>query len=270
MTRAAGFGVVSIASLDVRRKPEHRAEMTSQLLLGEIVRLGRRAGSGWVSIENERDGYSGWVRDWGIVPCSRARAARWAGLARHRVREAVAHATAERTGGAVVSPLFWNSVVIAERRQGGRSRVELPDGRRGWIASGVLAEHSARPPFLLDRVLSLMGVPYLWGGRTPAGFDCSGLVQQVLWEQGLRVPRDAAEQLRASTPLRDWREAGPGDLAFFGVPGERVSHVGLMLGDGLYLHARGMVRLASLHRYNPLCDNQLLRQFRVAGKLGAE
>jgi cell wall-associated NlpC family hydrolase len=135
--------------------------------------------------------------------------------------------------------------------------VELPDGRRGFLPASALA--AARAPALEERVASLLGAPYLWGGRSPAGYDCSAFVQQVLLEQGVSLPRDAKDQCRLSRPIANG--VRPGDLAFFRRPGEPASHVGLALGGGYFAHCRGRVLVASVDNDNPLYDNELKPQF---------
>ncbi len=265
MTAAApSHGVVSIAALDLRHAPDHRAELGSQLLLGEVVRrLGQDRTGAWWRVENLSDGYRGWVRTWGVVPASAARARRWERRAVTRVVAPIAHAHAGTGGrGTLVSPLFLNARVIAGPARAGHRRVELPDGRRGQVPARALAHGRTRPPALLDRVRTLLGVPYLWGGRTPAAFDCSGFTQQVLAEQGVRLPRDAHHQYRATHALARGDSDQPGDLVFFGRPGERIGHVGLGLGGGWFAHCRGVVRINSIDPSNPMCDSDLCDQFR--------
>jgi SH3-like domain-containing protein len=258
--RRATHAVVSLAVLDVRRLPEHRAELTSQLLLGETVRLlGSRSAGQWWRVESLTDGYRGWVRDWGLVRVTRDRAQSWQRKATARVTLALVEARTGPDRGALVSPLFLNSRVIGSRRRGSHRRVELPDGRRGWVQVAALACRGEKPP-LLERVLSLLGAPYHWGGKTALGFDCSGFTQQVLAEQGLRLPRDAVHQLKASRLLSLGESPEPGDLIFFAAPGQAPGHVGIGLGGGYYAHCRGRVRISSLELANPLCEKDLIPQ----------
>ena len=259
--RRPGFAVVSLAALDVRRTPEHRSELGSQLLLGEVVRLLSTSRDGlWHQIENRADGYRGWVRNWGLVPVSATRAARWRARATVRVARACVGGTSAPRGGALVSPLYLNSRLIPAGSKGGFRRLELPDGRRAWVPSATVITGPRPGTDLLSRVRALLGVPYLWGGRTALGFDCSGFTQQVLAEQGVALPRDAWQQFERSRDLPSGEAARIGDLIFFAAPGTRPSHVGIALGGGYYAHSRGRVMIGSMESGNPLCDKQLLDQ----------
>lgn len=251
--------VVTLPALDVRLEPRHAAELGTQLLLGEVVRvLGTGTERGWVRVRNEADGYAGWVRDWGLVRATATRATRWRRLARARVSVPLAQVRSGRGIGASVSPVFFGNRVIAGRTQRGQRAVELPDGRRGWLPSSAFGKR--RPPTIEARVLSLLGTPYLWGGRTPAGYDCSAFVQQVLLEQGKGLPRDAKDQFLHCQRLPDGADPRVGDLVFFRRPGEAASHVGIALGGKYFAHSRGRVQIASLEPADALCDRDLLRQ----------
>src|SRR5437867_317700 len=98
---ASTHAVVTIPALDMRSRPDHRAELRSQLLLGETVRL-LSARSGWWRVRGVTDGYEGWVREWGLVPASAARTKRWRDRARGRVVSTVLAATARPGGGMAV------------------------------------------------------------------------------------------------------------------------------------------------------------------------
>lgn len=260
--RTRGHAVVTLAALDMRGRPDHRAELTSQLLMGEIVRRLRPSPDGrWWEVENRADGFRGWARDWGLLAASAARASRWSRRARARVGVLFAEVREGPGRGALVSPLFWNARVIPGPRVGRQRQVELPDGRRGWIPEAALARAGAAPG-IARRVRGLLGVPYLWGGRTPLGFDCSGFTQQVLAEQGVCLARNADQQYRDGLPLSRGENPRLGDLVFFGTPGAPPGHVGLGLGGGYYAHCRKHVRINSVDPSNPLHDKELHPQLR--------
>jgi len=255
------FGVVTLAALDARPRPDHRTELVSQLLLGETVRVlaTDRAGH-WLRVRNDGDGYVGWVRAWGIRSLGAADASRWRRRAKARIADAYAEVMSEPGRGHQLTPAFWNGRLVAGRSRGRHRQVELPDGRRGWIRGTALAG-AGRPPGIVARIRRLLGTPYLWGGRTPLGFDCSGFVQQVLWEQGVCLPRDAHEQCLATRrSMLDARSLRLGDLVYFGTSRRAVGHVGLALGRGYYAHCRGCVRINSVLADNSMYDIELSNQ----------
>ena len=231
--------------------------------MGEVVRLlGRGQGERWYRIENIADGYRGWVRAWGLVAMPPARVAAWRRRARGRPSRTWLEVRETPGGGPLVSPLFWGGRVIPGETRGRFRRVELPDGRRGWVESRGLAAGRSAVPRLEDRIGDLTGIPYLWGGKTPAGMDCSGLVQLLLAERGVGLPRDAADQERTCRPLAPGERARVGDLAFFGPRPGPAGHVGVLIGGGRYAHARGQVRVNHLEPFNPLYDSELGDYFR--------
>jgi cell wall-associated NlpC family hydrolase len=255
--------VVTLAAADVRRRPDHKSEMRNQLLLGETVKV-LEAGKDWWRVRNDVDGYEGWVRTWGLVGCTPARAASWRERARAVMVRLYAEVRTEPGAGARVSPLFWNTRLIGGPVRDGHRPVELPDGRRGWVEAATLDMASRRtPPDLEERVRQLLGVPYLWGGRTPMGFDCSAFVQQLLGEQGVALPRDADQQFRATRRLDAGEPVVLGDLYFFGGRQGPIAHVAMALPGKLFAHSRGRVRINSTDPRNPMYDKRLMDQLRA-------
>lgn len=268
MTAPPPGAVVCQAVLDVRRIPDHRGELVNQLLLGETVRrigkgAGKGAARGWVAVAGGEDGYRGWVRDWGLLPLTSTGLARWRRTARWRIVAPLATVTERAGGGRTLGPLPWMSRVVSAGRRGTWHRIALPDGTRGWVPASAVGPAGRPPGPLLERVRDLVGAPYLWGGRTPLGLDCSGLVQLLEAEQGVALPRDAHEQWRAGRRLAAGEALEPGDLVFFSSrPRGRMEHVGILLGRGLYAHARGTVRINGLDPSKPPFDRQLAAQVR--------
>lgn len=104
------------------------------------------------------------------------------------------------------------------------------------VAESPAAATSSIGTEVAMRALSLLGTPYKWGGATPGGFDCSGLVRYVHEQIGIATPRTAAEQFEAAREVQ-LRNLAPGDLLFFRISGSRVSHVAIYTGEGRFIHA---------------------------------
>jgi len=113
------------------------------------------------------------------------------------------------------------------------------------VPSGAPMTETEPTDGVVATALALRGIPYRNGGSDPTGFDCSGLVQWVFAQHGVRVPREAREQFHLGT-LIDRREVQPGDLLFFETVSDGASHVGLAIGGDRFVHApssRGVVRV---------------------------
>lgn len=117
--------------------------------------------------------------------------------------------------------------------------------RAGSAAEAATAVDASGLPSLVQTALALRGIPYRAGGSTPDGFDCSGFTQWVFAQHGVRLPRETQEQFHAGVPVAPGQQR-PGDLVFYRTGGGSVSHVGILLGDGSFVHApssRGVVRI---------------------------
>ena len=119
-------------------------------------------------------------------------------------------------------------------------RVRLPDMRSGWIQSGDVVS-DAKPltiPESIELAKRFLGVPYLWGGRSSFGFDCSGFTQMLVRARGINMPRDADQQAAWSGVVAVERTAlQPGDLLFFGASAKNITHTGMYIGDGQFIAA---------------------------------
>jgi hypothetical protein len=119
-------------------------------------------------------------------------------------------------------------------------QIELFGGKVGWIQRGHVRFDNS--PLSLSEMLQLsrqfLGLPYIWGGISSFGFDCSGFIQMLWRQRGIILPRDAGQQFNhAACHLIEWESLQPGDLIFYGSCAQDIRHVGLYLGDQTLIHA---------------------------------
>lgn len=257
---AERYALVTVSVANLRSEPAHSAELATQALLGTPLRLLDRRG-GWYLAQTP-DRYLAWVDAGGIARMDRA--ALDAHARAERVVVVDPDAKVEDSQGRVLSDLVVGAVldVDSEAPQPHvHIPVVLPDGRRGRVAQAAVRDYDrwieglrVQPEALVQTAHAFAGVPYLWGGTSNKGMDCSGFTKTVYLMHGLVLPRDASQQVRAGTLVDEtgeWDRLRPGDLVFFGVKAqdgrpERVVHVGMWLGGREFIHASGYVRVSSM------------------------
>lgn len=216
---------VTASVLDLRREPRADGALDSQLLHGETVQVFDE-NEGWAWVQAERDDYVGYVASHGLHPVG--------GDATHQVAVArtFVYPAADMKRAVVTALPLGSLVTVVETSE---PFARLVDGGYVWRAHlRMLSEESCGDPVATAE--RLVGVPYLWGGRTPEGLDCSGLVQLSFGMAGITMPRDASMQeefgqaLSANVATTDLRR---GDLVFW------TGHVGIMIDAATLLHASG-------------------------------
>lgn len=216
----------------LRASPSHQAEQLSQLLCGEPVRLLENAGD-WSLIETEHQ-YQGFVRSAHLKLVSSEFWQRFLGFA--------------DAGSRHENPIFECFQAFQWEEEDYRWQAE--SGAGSLSVAGQFRSGQS----IAELAMRFLGVPYVWGGKTPAGLDCSGLVQLVINLSGYSFPRDAWQQaaLGRNVPFTgsDF-EFEAGDLLFFSHPGQRIHHVGISLGGAGYVHASEWVRVQSLSADHP-------------------
>lgn len=231
--------IVRAAVAPVYEEPRLPAPQISQVVLGMRVDVLSRVRA-WVNIRGE-DGYIGWVHEGYLMFGDRV----WAhGWERAEGGEPVVSLGAELIDedGRALMRLPWSARLL---RRGGAYL--LPDGRTGQVVNGEVVDVDRLADWFPPRGESIartarrwIGAPYLWGGVTQLGVDCSGLAQAVMWMHGIALPRDSDLQARIGSPVDiDGQLANirAGDLLFFAEGGERITHVAVSAGDGAIIHS---------------------------------
>ena len=221
-------GICLTGFIPLRAEPAERFEMVSQLVFGERYRVLEEK-AGWMRIEMVPDSYTGWMDAGLFTPAEED----------------------FETGSMVISPL------ARLQPTGAGHPILLPAGSllpayagdrihlrdRSYRFEGDRMVPGREPERFREAALNVLSVPYIWGGRSGFGFDCSGLTQYMCRLRTISMPRDSSEQAGIGQTLSFPHEAEEGDLAFFDNEEGAIIHVGIFLERGLLLHAHGEVRI---------------------------
>ena len=248
LAQGGGDALVRLSVVSMRAKPSHSAEQVSQALMGTPVRVLERSGQ-WARVEGP-DGYQGWIIDQSLSFPSADDMSRW-----QQGERVMVTAPFELHDADLTTDLVSGDIIL--RSPTSPDSLLLPDGRRILAPAGAttpLSELTAREfrPELLPRwAAQYRGVPYLWGGLSSKGMDCSGLVRMAFAAQGRILPRDAWQQALCGREVPA-DSLLPGDLIFFGnATTGRITHVAIYSGSGRYVHSSQLVRENSLDPSSP-------------------
>lgn len=278
------WGIVKLSVANIRTNPAHAAEMATQALMGTPVKILEEKGEWWLI--QTPDLYIGWANHGAIIPKTADEMTAWKKNKRFIYNKLNGFAWASPDKKALpVSDLVLCDLFEVVGETKGYLQAKLPGDRTAYIRKNEClsfedwTNHPLDIPSVLSVARQMMGVPYFWGGTSSKAADCSGLTKTSYYSQGVVLARDASQQVRYGEhpDFSDYRNLAPGDLIFFGSNPQRVTHVALCLGNGLFIHASGssaMVRLNSLNPNDPLFDASLLKivvgSSRVANSLNTE
>lgn len=229
-------GIVNQSLVAVRREPSESSEMINQLLFGETFIIIENYNS-WLRIISANDSYEGWLDSklTTLIPDDLASK----------------HDTSKTSNTLFTAKLIGSNYPI--RLCPGSS---IYGYENGCFIAGNSSYQSLENPFTetkenineeIVRVAKLfVNSPYLWGGRSPYGIDCSGLTQVVYKILGVNIPRDAGQQVKKGETVDFITMVQPGDLAFFDNNEEIITHVGMIVDNGRILHSSGYVKIESL------------------------
>lgn len=250
----SNYAIVRVSVAHLREEPRHSAQLVDQNIMGNVLRLLKNRG-GWYLVQTEY-GYIGWMRRESFYRTDKKGIEKWNGMQKVRVTALFPIVyTHTNDKSQPVTDVVLNSLLQYQGKQNGWIKVSTPDGRTGYIRSSMVTTNItgnvSRDKLrwsIIKTAENMMGIPYLWGGNSSKGNDCSGFTQTVFRANGIRLLRDARQQAtegKEIIPDKNFSNVLPGDLLFFG-SGDRITHVGISLGGAEFIHQSGDVHINSL------------------------
>lgn len=277
-------GVIKISVANLRSRPSHSSELVTQATLGMPVKVYKKDG-GWYYIQTP-DGYLAWVDYGGVNPFTEEELSTWKSADKVIYLEPFGFSYEQPSAAApVVSDLVAGNILEVLGERNGFYEVQYPNDKKAYIEKTDAQPYrqwvSSLEPTgesLIETSKSLMGLPYLWGGTSPKGVDCSGYTKTIFFLNGMIIPRDASQQIRTGVEVdstRNFENLVAGDLLFFGrkatdTTPERVIHVGMWIGDNKFIHSMGDVHISTMDSaaadFDEYNYNRYLRTKRILGQ----
>ena len=260
-------GVIAFSVAYLRSAPDYESGLETQALMGSEVEVLDKDRY-WLKVRLSDPEYEAWVTDMAVVPKAEVPGPGYVCTVFHTV----VRSGPSMMSGAVGELVLGDETPKALSKEGrpvtvrGFSKVILPDGKEGWVRKGDVKDlfewrtsRERTPAAASKTACEFVGIPYLWGGNSVKGLDCSGLVWLAVHMNGIVMPRNAGKQAKLGEEVPfdgSWGSLLPGDLIFYGTPATeecpaRVSHVAISLGGADFVHSSQIVRRGSLDPSSP-------------------
>jgi gamma-D-glutamyl-L-lysine dipeptidyl-peptidase len=280
------YGVIDVSVANLRTEPKQEAELASQALLGSRVKLLKES-DGWALVQTP-DEYIAWMEIGSFIPMDNEQIKEWESAKRIIFTSINGFCFSDKSiTSSPVSDLVAGNLLKDLGQDGEFIKVEFPDKRIGYVLSSNcedfnnwLNSQQLTGGNIVKTARQFMGVPYLWGGTSSKLMDCSGFTRTVFLLNGIYLPRDASQQVNVGT-LVDTKDGfsnlKPGDLLFFGrkatpASKERITHVGIYIGNEEFIHESGMVQINSFDKskknYSHFRYTQFVKAKRIINSAG--
>ena len=225
------YGLSNLSIVPMRAEATDLSEMVNQILFGEQYKI-IESRKKFSKIRLSHDKYEGWICNKQLFEIEKADYDNLLSSEKNYTTDVL---------DIIKSDSFQTIVMgsILPKIQDSIFRFHNTD----YMFEGLTINGKQERRMLIENAMMYLNSPYLWGGRTPFGIDCSGLSQMVYRLNGIDIPRDADEQAEVGTTLSFVEESDPGDLAFFDNAEGNIVHVGIMLENNHIIHASGKVRI---------------------------
>lgn len=279
------YGIVSLSVINLRKEPDHGAELVSQSLMGTPVRILKNEDY-WLLIQTP-DKYIAWTENSSVQRMNKTGLEDWKAAPKliSIINSGWIYESTDENS--VIGDLVAGCIMKSTGSSKGYARVVLPDGREGVVRDNSVKEftswrrgETASGADIYKVASTMMGLPYMWGGSSTKAVDCSGFVQSVYFMNGFILSRDASLQALHGQPVdisNGWNNLQTGDLLFFGSvmnSRHRVTHVAIYKGDSEFIHSAGRVMVNSLDstrsNYSSYRKNSLLSARRIIGSQGSD
>lgn len=232
------YGICELTVVPVRKFPSDQSEMINQLIFGDLVSI-IDSKKGWHLVLTVIDNYEGWIDIKQVSVIEKPVFEKLLSATTVFLSDTFASATS-KTGKTI-------NLFMGSRLPGfNNNTLTISDGDYVIDANTRKIQEIATGNEIAELAMKYLGSPYLWGGRSPVGIDCSGFTQVVFGMAGIKLPRDSNLQAEIGETINFIDETIPGDLAFFDNAEERIIHVGIILENKKIIHASGKVRIDSI------------------------